>query len=131
VSDVFELFMEPDIPVGLSRQVVQALDDLERTVEALGSLNRQPDLSMVAKAVQDLLEATGRPLGEAAASRWAYYETEGRAKTQWAEAWARCNALFKLDLEAMESGWAELPTPDEPHPSLPLQAQEPDAPPDR
>lgn len=117
MSDIFDLFGEeslPDkkvegVPVvadpgvdGIDlRDLVNAVQDL---FESAKGFKRAPDLSMVAMAVQDILDTAGYPSSALAASRWAQYELSGRRSSKIEEARSRADALYRLDLTTIEEG---------------------------
>lgn len=100
MADVFDLFGVED---EVDPKVLQAIEQLAMAVEGLTSFEREPDLFMVAVAVQDVLEAAGHH--SHAAERWSQYEQGHRRTSKLEEARARANALYVADLEAIKAGW--------------------------
>lgn len=134
--DVFSLFgTEPAVDPRLK----DALQALANAVWELPLRSRdfgvEPDLAALSWAVQDVLEAAGHPEALVAADRWVEYETRGRDKAARNAAWLRCDALFRMDVEAAKvGGWenlaAQRPEVSDPsRPLLPLQADKPGFPP--
>jgi hypothetical protein len=110
VSDVFEMFgVEPSEP-GVDPKVQAALEQLAVAVGEIGpgsrDFNQEPDLYLVAVAVQDVLEAAGLP--SPVLDRWIHYEQTNRRSSKLAEARARADAAYRADLEAIQDGWTPL-----------------------
>lgn len=63
-----------------------------------------PDLFMLAVAIEELLTRAGHHSAASAAARWASYEASGRRSSKVEEARARAEALYRDDLEAIGEG---------------------------
>jgi hypothetical protein len=101
MSDVFDLFgLENEVEV--DPKVLQAIEQLALAVGDLQGFEKEPDLFMVALAVQEVLEATGRT--SHAAGAWVRYEQGHRRTSKLEEARARADALYRADLEHIQ-GW--------------------------
>jgi len=118
--DALSLF---EVQPGLPPHLEQALRDLAEAVTSLSGFNTEPDLLPIAQAVQDVLEAAEHEGAALAAGRWAAFEMHGRQRLEKEAAWLRCDALFRLDREAVKvGGWKRLAEqrPEIEDPSLPL-----------
>lgn len=106
MSDVFDLFPTEE-PHEINARLQEALESLRKEVEALPrDFKREPDLTLLAMAVQDVLSAVGAPTTVAEA--WLDYERSHRASSKREEARSRANAVYLQELEALEEGWSPL-----------------------
>ena len=70
----------------------------------------EPDLSQVALAIQDLLEASGANREALVAGQWAWYESQGRRTSKQEEARVRAEAIYRSELELLKEGFNPLQT---------------------
>jgi hypothetical protein len=123
--DIFELFgVAEDAPEAAKAH--QAIDDLANAVGDLADLSREPDLRMLALAVQDILDAAGRGDAAIVAQHWMQYEASGRRRTKIEDAKSRAEKAYRTDLEAITAGWTPVP----PTKASSLPWREPEAPTD-
>lgn len=136
---VFAMFGE-ESEAGLSPELQGALQRLAEAVWELPVRSRdflgEPDLAALSWAVQDVLAASGHQEASRAADLWSEYEVSGRQKSKRQEAWFRCDALFRMDIEAAKAGgWEALAATKRPEindpsrPLLPLPVHKPESPP--
>jgi hypothetical protein len=89
----------------ITGKIEQLVEQLARAVGDLpgdsADFHQEPDLTMLAYAVSDILESAGHPAEALSADRWARYEASGRRASKIAEARARAEEVYRGDLTAI------------------------------
>lgn len=133
--NVFDLFgVAPEMPPALKEALTRLADAVCDLPGRSRDFQAEPDLAALSWAVQDVLEASGHQEAVGAVARWVDYEVSGRQRSKRAEAWLRCDALFRLDVEAAKvGGWEAMDAAKEvsgrSRPLLPLPTDKPESPP--
>jgi hypothetical protein len=106
--DVFDLFGVEEADAPTAPRVVRDLADAVVDIEHALATKREPNLMMVAVAIQDILDLVGESRASVVASRWVEYEGSRRRASKMEEARARADAAYRLDLAAIQDGWEPL-----------------------
>ena len=101
VVDIFDLFQEASACEVRSKPelLIRLLTAVEDLRHSSCDFQKEPDLTMIAYAITDLLDALGESSGALVAERWALYEASGRRMTKVKEARARAERNYRADLE--------------------------------